>query len=228
MDLIQLQKDIKNNELKPFYIFTGEELELQKIYLEKIGKYTRADSVSDVYVKLTSRMLATTKSVYVVRDDNEFIKKDKVWTSIYNKIKNGTLIVCYTDINKTTKFYKHFKDDIIEFNHMTTKQLIPTVKRHINGTDNIVKYFIEQCNNDYNTILNNIDKFKRLNYKTLTKDICDELIVSKEEYTVFNLIDSRLAKNYKNTFKILNLMLEDNTNVIGILTILQSKIHDSI
>ena len=36
MDLIQLQRDIKNKELKPFYIFSGEELELQKIYLEKI------------------------------------------------------------------------------------------------------------------------------------------------------------------------------------------------
>ena len=79
MDLIQLQKDIKNNELKPFYIFTGEELELQKIYLEKIGKYIRVDSVSDVYVKLTSRMLATTKSVYVVRDDNVFIKKGDIY-----------------------------------------------------------------------------------------------------------------------------------------------------
>ena len=39
MDLIQLQRDIKNKELKPFYIFSGEELELQKIYLDKIGKY---------------------------------------------------------------------------------------------------------------------------------------------------------------------------------------------
>ena len=228
MDLIQLQRDIKNKELKPFYIFSGEELELQKIYLEKIGKYIRTDSVSDVYVKLTSKMLSSSNNVYVVRDDNEFIKKDKVWTSIDKKIKNGTLIVCYTDINKTTKFYKHFKDDIIEFNHMTTKQLLPTVKRHISGTDNIVKYFIERCNNDYNTILNNIDKFKRLNYKTLTKDICDELIVCKEEYTVFNLIDNILAKNYKNTFKILNQMIEDNANIIGILTILQNKIHDSI
>ena len=29
MDLIQLQRDIKNKELKPFYIFSGEELETE-------------------------------------------------------------------------------------------------------------------------------------------------------------------------------------------------------
>ena len=45
---------------------------------------------------------------------------------------------------------------------------------------------------------------------------------------MFNLIDNILAKNYKNTFKILNQMIEDNANIIGILTILQNKIHDSI
>ena len=54
MDLFTLQQQIREHKLLPFYVFTGEEIELQNIYLKQRGNIVREDNVAKIKNKITS------------------------------------------------------------------------------------------------------------------------------------------------------------------------------
>jgi DNA polymerase III delta subunit len=229
LDLLDLQTQIREGKLLPFYIFTGEEIELQNIYLKQMGNVIRIDKVADVYNKITSKLISTNKfAVYVVRDDMEFIKSEKTWSNISNKIRNAVLVVQITTPSKCRKFIKELNDCAVEFNHMTTGQLITAITGQIGGSQAILKYFIEACNNDLNTIYNYIDIFHRLGYSSVTKELVDQYITPKEEVTVFQLADAIMKKDAQLTFKLLDQLLEDKNNVMGIIYAIYSQLHKCV
>ena len=229
LDLLDLQTQIREGKLLPFYIFTGEEIELQNIYLKQMGNVIRIDKVADVYNKITSKLISTNKfAVYVVRDDMDFIKSEKTWSNISNKIRNAVLVVQITTPSKCRKFIKELNSCVVEFNHMTTGQLITAITGQISGSQAILKYFIEACNNDLNTIYNYIDIFHRLGYISVTKELVDQYITPKEEVTVFQLADAIMKKDAQLTFKLLDQLLEDKNNVMGIIYAIYSQLHKCV
>ena len=232
MDLVLLKKQIQQNKLEHFYIFCGPEIGLQNMYINQMSNNmpARADSIKEIWSKLTgkNRLFKTNrKFVYVVRDDEHFMSNEKYWDSI-NNIVSGTLVLLITDLDKRSKFYKHFKDIIIPFNHLTTAQLLPSVKKLIKGTDANLKYFIEACDNDYNTILNELDKLKYLGYDTITKQLTDTLRPPVLESNVFKMTDYLINKNSKKTLTELQLLLDAGSNEVGILSAIASKLEQCI
>lgn len=228
MNLNELKGQIKNGNIMPFYIFTGEEIELQNIYLNKMGNVVRVDSVSNVYRQLTSKLLIGNNkdNIYVCRDDDDFIKNEKAWTNISNKIKNGTLVLQLTSPNKRSKFYKTFENtNIVEFNHVSTAQLQPMISKLIDGD---VKYLIECCDNDYKSILNFIDIFKRLGYERINKQIIDEIVPHKTETTVFELADALMMLDSKRVYSLLDTLLEDKSNAMGIIYAVANQLHKCV
>ncbi len=228
LGLLDLQTQIREGSLLPFYIFTGDEIELQNIYLKQMGNVVRIDRVADIYNKITSKLISGKFAVYVVRDDMDFIKSEKTWNSISNKIRNAVLVIQVTTPSKCKKFIKELNDCVVEFDHMTTGQLITAITGQISGSQTILKYFIEACNNDLNTIYNYIDIFHRLGYLSVTKELVDEHIPTKEEVTVFQLADALMKKDEQLTFKLLDRLLEDKNNVMGIIYAIYSQLHKCV
>lgn len=226
LGLLDLQTQIREGSLLPFYIFTGEEIELQNIYLKQMGNVIRVDRVADIYNKITSKLISGKFAVYVVRDDMDFIKSEKTWSSISDRIRNAVLVIQVTTPNKCKKFIKELNDCVVEFNHMTTKQLLNVVNMDCSVSNK--QYFIEACNNDLNTINNYLDIFKRAGIKELNKKIVDEYIVTKEDVTVFQLADAVMRKDEQLTFKLLDQLLEDKNNVMGIIYAIYSQLHKCV
>ena len=110
LGLLDLQTQIREGSLLPFYIFTGEEIELQNIYLKQMGNVIRVDRVADIYNKITSKLISGKFAVYVVRDDMDFIKSEKTWSSISDRIRNAVLVIQVTTPNKCKKFIKELND----------------------------------------------------------------------------------------------------------------------
>lgn len=232
MDIVALKKQIKQNDLSNFYIFCGPEIGLQNIYISQMsrGTHQRIDTIASVWNKLTSGsklFKKQDKGIYVVRDDTDFMKDEKAWSKV-SAIRNATLILLITEVDKRSKFYKHFKDDMIPFNKMTTKQLLPTVKKMIQGTDNDISYFIERCNNDYSTILNQLDKVNRLGKEVMTKALCDELIPKELEADVFSMVTSLIRKDSYATLHQLFTLLRQGQNELGILSVIGTKLQQCI
>lgn len=226
LGLLDLQTQIREGSLLPFYIFTGEEIELQNIYLKQMGNVIRVDRVGDIYNKITSKLISGKFAVYVVRDDMDFIKSEKTWSSISDRIRNVVLVIQVTTPNKCKKFIKELNDCVVEFNHMTTKQLLNVVNMDCSVSNK--QYFIEACNNDLNTINNYLDIFKRAGIKELNKKIVDEYIPTKEDVTVFQLADAVMRKDEQLTFKLLDQLLEDKNNVMGIIYAIYSQLHKCV
>lgn len=226
LGLLDLQGQIREGNLLPFYVFIGDEIELQNIYLKQMGNVVRIDRVTDIYNKITSKLISGKFAVYVVRDDMDFIKSEKTWGSISNKIRNAVLVVQVTTPSKCKKFIKDLNDCVVEFNHMTTKQLLTTV--NMDGSVGNKQYFIEACNNDLNTINNYLDIFKRAGIKELNKKIVDEYIPTKEEVTVFQLADAIMKKDEQLTFRLLDQLLEDKNNAMGIIYAIYSQLHKCV
>lgn len=226
LGLLDLQTQIREGSLLPFYIFTGEEIELQNIYLKQMGNVIRVDRVADIYNKITSKLISGKFAVYVVRDDMDFIKSEKTWGSISDRIRNAVLVIQVTTPSKCKKFLKELNDCVVEFNHMTTKQLLNVVNMDCSVSNK--QYFIEACNNDLNTINNYLDIFKRAGIKELNKKIVDEYISTNEDVTVFQLADAVMRKDEQLTFKLLDQLLEDKNNVMGIIYVIYSQLHKCV
>ena len=238
MELIELNRAIMEHNLDNFYIFTGEEINLMNLYLNQIGDNERVDTVLEIWSKLTSTGKFTKPKfkTYVVRDDMEFAKDEKAWSNI-SKIKNGRLVLLYTDIKKTTKFYKHFKNIIVEFKHLTTAQLYhqlmqnPKYSTIANADKNILEYFIQSCNNDLNTIDNEVDKYTRLKdsgvVTAFNKNTIDMLIIPDPKYNVFQLIDLIMAQDIR-AVEVLQYLVDHEPNLLSILTLLYQNIRRAI
>ena len=237
MELVELNRQLRAGTYGNFYIFIGDEIGLQNVYLKQFGDYKRIDAVSEVLSKLTARgfgFTKGTKEVYVVRDDLDFLTNKHLEENIkqLEKAKLGTLILQITNANKKSAWYKTWNYYVVEFNKLTPTQLIHQIQ-HYNLTDNqdTLKYFVSACNNDYTTILNEIDKYTRLHdagvYKTFSMDTLLDMMPPKYDYTVFDLIDLVMQHDIK-AVHVMDLLLEQNQNPLGILSLLYQNISKAI
>lgn len=220
MDIVSLNKQIQQGKLNRFYVFVGEEISLANIYLCKMGTVKRVDTVAEILPRLrTKNKLFKTNEdcVYVVRDDMDFIMNTKV-DELINSFKYNTLVLCCTQLKKNTKFYKLIKDYIVEFNPMSTKQLLPQVKKLLPMDNAVAEQFIEACDNNYGAILNEIDKVK---YGDIS--IIEELIENSKTYNTFTFIDMLFAKHPKSIEYLLKLLDSGEGNELGILTLIFNK-----
>ena len=97
------------NQLSNFYIFTGTELGIQKIYLDQISKVlnlpiVRAESVLDIHnICTTKSLFGATNSIYVIRDDKEITKHEEIYKTLSNDIRGNVIILLYEKIDKRLK-----------------------------------------------------------------------------------------------------------------------------
>lgn len=233
MDIVTLNRDIQNKDLKSLYILTGPEIGLQNIYIKQILKQrpgARKESVESIISKLkttTSLFNQCVDTTYIIRDDLEVVKNEKIWDILDGIDEHVTLILLYTDLNKKSKFYKKYKDNVIEFEKMTTQQLYNVVHNQLNGTKSMINYFIESCDNDYNTILNNIDKFKRCGLEKLDKNNIDKIVHRIEPGDVFKLLDYVIAQDTK-AINELNNLLASGCSELMIMSMLANRIQQVI
>lgn len=237
MELVELNRQLRTNNIGNFYIFTGDEIGLQNVYLKQFGEYKRVDTVSEVLSKLTTRGFGfnkSTKEVYVVRDDLDFLNNKHLEENIkqLEKAKLGTLIVQITTANKKAAWYKTWNYYVVEFKKLTPTQLIHQIQHYNLTTDKkTLEYFVNACNNDYTTLINEIDKYNRLKaagvYKEFTMATLIDLMPVKYNYTVFDLVDMILSNNCK-AINVLDYLLSQNSNPLGILSLLYKNVSMAI
>lgn len=160
MELSELQQDIKNNTLKPIYVFTGVEHEIMKIYINQIRKPVLSTFTVEETIRLcnSSSLLGNMSKVYKVYYDGEFFVNDVVWDKVENMLGNNTLILIIDSIDKRSKFYKHFKDIIIEFNKLPQNIVIKYLRKAVNLSDIYLNELFDMCDGCYSLALQEIDK----------------------------------------------------------------------
>lgn len=203
MNITDVKRQIKDKTLSHYYIFTGEEIEVQRIYINKIAEVAelpviRANSIADIWNTLTRPSLFDSKAVYVVRDDKDFNSNATLHKQLDNDIFNGNiLIILLTNIDKRTMLYKTFKDVIITFEKLASDILYKHVQNEIRLNKSNTYKLIELCENDYSRILLEIDKIKRYgdSDEAFEELVRQGVIYRPSKDAIFDLVDAILKRN---------------------------------
>ena len=163
MEIAVLKNQIKSNKLQSFYIFSGIEWKVQQIYIDQIAKISgnqkkHIDSIASVFSKLKNRSFVKQSFVYVVRDDKELMNNEKLQDRIETVIGENILILIVTNLDKRTKFYKRYANDIFEFEQLKPAILKKYIQKVIDISDKNCEKLMEICEYDYGRCLLEVDK----------------------------------------------------------------------
>ena len=164
MNIQELQKQIIDKQLNNLYIFLGEEIAIQKIYINKIAEVKNleiqyVEEYKQMHNSLNVNNLFDVKKLYVILDDLDILKQEEVWKEIK---PNGNIIIFkFNSLDKRNKFYKFFEQSIVEFNKLSDEVLTKYIRKEIsNLSEQNCRKLINICGNSYNQILLEIDKIK--------------------------------------------------------------------
>ena len=226
MDVKTLKTRIKSKQLPNYLIFSGDEWKVQEIYINQISRVLnlgmkRIDCFSEVYNNLRNKSFLNKPVIYIVRDDKDLMQSEKVQHLLADGIlKDNYLIHLISSVDKRTKFYKQYKDTIIEFGHLTDALLKRYIKKDINLSDRNCQMLVDICEHDYGRILLEIDKIKcyqatdrlivgsgspnqseeDLLFQMLVKD---GTIYEPPYDAIFDLVDAILSRKVNKTFDLL-------------------------
>lgn len=237
MEITTIQKQIKDKSVNNFYIMSGEEIAVQDIYIKKIAEckqlnILRADTIAEITVKLNNKAFISSSYCYIVHNDNDFLKAENSWDKVISSIDNNILILIYDNIDKRSKFYKRFINDIAVFEHLGEDILIKYIQKQIDLSVNNCKMLIDICEYDYSRILLEIDKIQQYKYDVPINMSYDEVfrqlvndgtIYKPPKDAIFDLVDSvcrgQIDKSY--------LLYEDckaiNENPLAIISVLYNN-----
>jgi len=216
MDVATLKAKIKSKQLPSYLIFSGPEWKVQELYIKQISKVTgkeikRIDSITDIYGQLRNKSFLQKSVIYIVRDDKELMTNEKLQQSIESVLADNILIHLLTTVDKRTKFYKQYKDKIIEFEQLTDVILKKYIKKEISLSDRNCQMLIDICEHDYGRILLEIDKIKqmcRVQYDCTNDEVVEHLVKDGTIYeppydAIFDLVDAILDRKVNKAFDLL-------------------------
>lgn len=216
MDIKTVKKQIQAKSLGNFYIFTGEEIEAQRLYVEKMAevserKVVRVDSVADV-LKFKAGIIKIPR-LFVVRDDKDFMdanKGGKAWDTISDLLGDKILILQITAADKRTKFFKHFEEQIVTFNYMSEDVLLKYVLREVGLTYENALELIRVCKCDYSRLLLETDKIRQFagaedisDNESFERLISDGTIYKSPEDAIFDFVDAVLQAKPNRAYRLL-------------------------
>lgn len=224
-DLVSFQKDIRTNNLKPFYILYGEEIGLMNVYLNQMGNVVRETSVSTVWKTLTQKGLVSNHRIFAVRDDKDFLSNESRWKRLPD-VRYGTLVLMVTKIDKRSKLLKAFPDNCVEFEKMTDAQLKRYfVSKYSTIDSDMIDMVIQFCLNDYSRIDNELDKLSRL--KKVDADVVETIVKHKTEIDIFSLVDDVLEYRPEQAIMKVTELLAKGESPIGLLTLLYQNFNNA-
>lgn len=240
MELSKLNRDLSLNLLNDFYLFQGVEGVVRDVYIDKIcktcGRLENKIKVDKLEEALNPKGLFN-KNIYIVVDDKELLENPKLWGRL--KSYKGTPIIIYFNslLDKRTKFYKEFSNDIVNFNYLSLDLLVEYTQGMLyNGNDTISKEnaikLVTNCNNNYGYIINECEKIK--DYSKIHKlspnlaffELLDNggiVIEGKVEF--LNFVDYLLSGNIVKVFEYLPKINKDENikNLSTLYTMVKSE-----
>ena len=235
MTLLELKQDIMQNKLKHFYIFVGEEIGIMNIYLaemsNKIGlSIQRTERVDEIYSNLGESLFGKTDGFYVVREDRDFIKAE---SNITEDLGGSYLVLLCNVTDSRLKFFKTYKDSIVEFEKLAPEVLKKYIFRACKLTDSNLDKLCELTGNSYDISMLECDKINQLAHywKIPTNEafailLKNNVIYQKEEYDVFKFTEAVINRKPKLAFHIANVLMDSGVQSINMLGTLYQSIKN--
>ena len=235
MLLTEFKQRLKGNNVGNLYIFTGDEWQVQKIYLQQICKIKNAelryiDSIQDITSRKGNSLLSK-RYVYYLIEDKDIMTNEKIQKNLNNIIKDNVLILKYFKPLKTSKY----KDKTVEFTPLKEDMLIRQVSSVFMGgiSESAIKDLVQCCDYNYGRLILEIDKVKHYNpnnyEKALTELISKGLIYcDTQEDVIFPFIDSIMKCKIPEAYMWEKEYINSGGNVMAFLTLLYNNVKATL
>jgi len=236
MDIQKIKQGIQTRQLPNFLIFTGPEWKVMDIYIHQIAdkfdlRLEYVDSVLDIRSALRTRSFLSVNKCYVVRDDSYLVKEDA--DSIISLLGDNKLILLLTVLDKRTKFYKKYKNEIVEFATLSETTLKKYISKEITLSDANCKRLISYCENNYGSILLQLDKLRH--YSSISgivnMDDCFSILVKEgaiyqpPKDAVFDFVDAVLDHNVKLSYELFDHCIRVGEATLVMLSVLYTNVR---
>ena len=240
MNIGELKQHIKNNKVPRFLIFTGEDTAVMDIYIKQIAKITGSevryiDNVSKCRVCIKNGQFLSKSLVFGIVEDVEFLKQsEEIWTDVIKAIMTSKnyVILRYYKADARLKFFKTYKDSIVEFQTLPEATLERHIQKQIELSSENCKKLIDICGHNYGRIMLEVDKLaigqKILNLnadRTFARFMKDKIIYVPPADAIFTLVDSILMNHREESFKNYQDCVDIGESSMAILTVLYQNVR---
>lgn len=237
MEYIDVKNQIISKTLMSFYIFTGVERYIINAYVHKLAEVsgkllTQKETVAEC-IKGGTQSLFSVASCYVVYDDSDFVSNEKAWDRIEDQLGDNMLILVLTDIDKRSKFYKHFSQtdlpfstSIVNFGQVSDVVLEKYVQQRIRLSSENTKRLIDVCEHDVGRLLLECDKIRIFggDDESFNKLMSDGSIYVPPTDAIFDFAESVLSCKPTNAFSLLDECLKLGEPPLRLLLVLYNNL----
>lgn len=163
--IVQLKTELSEGKTNKFYVFTGEEVEIRKMYITKIAQTSNtnlvySDTVSSVFGNLQAKSMFAVPTCYVIIDDMEYVKQEKIWHQLITEQVQGNniIILVYNKLDKRGKFYKAHEEKLTSFDPVAENILSKRINAETGLEMRFCKNLVVWCGSNYSRILLEVDK----------------------------------------------------------------------
>lgn len=219
MNILELKKELNSGVKRNLYIFVGKERGMANLYINKImgSNYVRANSLSDIAHRLTSKGLFSVSNNFVVCDDKK--ATELTLGALKTMVGNNTLILYFTELDGRSKFYKEVKNEIVAFDKLNHNSIVNYILGQVDMDDKVAEVLANRCNNDYSRVCLEVDKLIALN-EPITMEIVNDLVAMTLDDVIFDMVDCVICKYKDVAYKLCYGLVEQGESPIKIISLL--------
>lgn len=200
-----------------------------------ISQTKYVDTVQQVYDTVKKPSILAAKRFYVVSNDIDYLKNEKLQTAINEEIlkDSNRLILVYSSIDKRSSFYKKYKDYIIDCTNVSCEELYDEFRLEL-SKDLADELFNFSCLGNFTAFSLEMDKISNYaEYKNISLDNSYEylknsnmLMSTKFDFPVECLFEDIITNNWKDVFEFeLPCIKKDDISIFYILTVFYNKLR---
>lgn len=240
--IVQLKTELSEGKTNKFYVFTGEEVEVRKMYINRISasaktKLIYADSVSSVFGNLQAKSMFSVPTCYVIIDDTEYSKQEKIWHQLITESVQGNniVILVYNKLDKRGKFYKAHEDKITSFDPVAESILTKRINKETGMDLRFCKNLVVWCGNNYSRILLELDKIDAYAHATdISRNeaflaLVRAKLINKEQVdVVFDFVNCVCKREKTNAYTLLQEIINPAQNALYVVKLLYNNFKNML
>lgn len=244
----QLETNIDRCNVDRFNIFCGPEYAVMKLAITKIELITRADlvykdTVAEAVALMQPPSFMVKPKCIVVRDDKDFLKNEKAWggLSVLARRSNDFLILQFSGLDKRSRFYKRFQNQLVYFDYLSTHELVKYIQIILPLDTAHAEKLAKVCCNDFGLIAFEMKKIFDYTVTNCPEDDTYEqdinqsfdLLLSKgcigktnPSELLFELVDALLLRDKNLSGKCLSTFLSHGESGLAALALLYNRFKE--
>lgn len=186
-------------------------------------------NIEDVINECSYFSLLNEEKIVIVKNFKINASSKKIESYLDNPNPNTILLLIIDSIDKRSTIYKKIKQKghIIEISELKPNELSSKVNNYCknNGISinyNSINKLLDYNNNNYDLVLNEIDKIK-ITTNEINEEIIDKYCSNLDGDNTFELCDAIVSKKYQNISKLLNGYINERKEIIPLITLLANQ-----